>query len=276
MSENMPSKEAVDRLLSKIQGLIGLSAKLPNSRTAITASQKDKDTYEALWKDVDRGLATLTNAGFPFVNPNSHEDIESMWAWCISFGEPLGAPTRKKPNTLYRETIDRLEHLKQILSHADAPLEVQRELRESANRTNELFIIMAFREETLPFRKFAEAAALSVGLKAVFIDRQEPENAISEAILSAIRRATLVLCDLSFERPNCYFEAGFAKGALRRVVYSCRGDHDIRAHPQSEYRVHFDVDQFKITWWQPDKMDASRAELEERLSELLRQIGASS
>jgi hypothetical protein len=256
--------------------LIGLSAKLPNSRTAITASQKDKDTYEALWKDVDRGLATLTNAGFPFVNPNSHEDIESMWAWCISFGEPLGAPTRKKPNTLYRETIDRLEHLKQILSHADAPLEVQRELRESANRTNELFIIMAFREETLPFRKFAEAAALSVGLKAVFIDRQEPENAISEAILSAIRRATLVLCDLSFERPNCYFEAGFAKGALRRVVYSCRGDHDIRAHPQSEYRVHFDVDQFKITWWQPDKMDASRAELEERLSELLRQIGASS
>ena len=78
-----------------------------------------------------------------------------MWAWCVGFGESFGT-LRSKPRELYADTIERLKQMKEILSHADAPLEAQRELRESSRRANELFIIMAFRPETTPFRSIAE------------------------------------------------------------------------------------------------------------------------
>jgi len=179
---------------------------------------------------------------------------------------------RTKPRSLYRNTIEYLRQLRQVIVDADAPIEAQRELRESARRTNELFIIMAFRPETDSFRGIAESAALAVGLKAVVMDEQEPEDAISEGILSSIRRSTLVLCDLSFERPNCYFEAGFAKGAMRRVLFSCRTDHNLRANRTTEHRVHFDVDQFKTTWWDPEDLQPARNELEDRFSALSSEI----
>ena len=133
-------------------------------------------------------------------------------------------------------------------------------------------MIMAFRPETAAFRATAKSAALAAGLTPVVIDEREPENAISEAILTSIRRSTLVLCDLSFERPNCYFEAGFAKGAMRRVLFSCRADHNPRSSTSGQYRVHFDVDQMKITWWRADGLESAKAELVIRLHALLAEI----
>jgi hypothetical protein len=268
MADSLPSSDSIESLLKKIDALIGLGTKFPASRWQIKADLLDRERYETLWAEVDAELANVRTAGFPIANPNLHADLESMWAWCVGFGGKFGS-MRTRPHELYLGTIERLKELKTVLSDADAPLEAQRELRESALRTNELFIIMAFRTDTDPFRSIAESAASAVGLTPVVMDEQEPEQAISEAILSSIRRSTLVLCDLSFERANCYFEAGFAKGAMRRILFSCRSDHDLRRNPASEYRVHFDVDQFKITWWDAADLDTAQNELEGRLRALL-------
>jgi hypothetical protein len=275
MSERLPSSGSIDSLLAKIEALIGLGANFPANRGEIKADPGDADYYQTLWTEVDTELANLRNAGFLIVNPNLHKSLTAMWAWCIGLDGPLGK-LRVKPREVYADTIERLHRLREVLSHADAPLEVQREFRESARRTNELFVVMAIRSETEPFKTIARSAASAVGLTPVFIAEREPENAISEAILSSIRRSTLVLCDLSFERPNCYFEAGFAKGAMRRVLFSCRSDHNHRAHQNGEYRVHFDVDQLKITWWDSDNLSPAASELESRLRLLLREMGLAS
>jgi hypothetical protein len=179
-----------------------------------------------------------------------------------------------RPQELYADLVRQLTDLREILVNgADAPEEEFREFRESARRTNELFTIMAFRAEIEPFwQHVVEPAAAAVGLRPVRIDAEEPEAAISEAVLSSIRRATLVLCDLSFERPNCYFEAGFAKGSFRRVIFTARADHDPRAAHRGEYRVHFDVDQLRITFWNPEDLPRARAEVQERLANVLREI----
>ncbi len=271
MPESLPSPDSINSTLAKIEALIGLSAKFPASRFAIKVNPPDGERYERIWAEVDAELTKIRNAGFPIANPNLHSDLGSIWAWCVSFGDKFGE-LRTKPRDLYADTIQELQQLKDVLRHADAPLEVQRELRESALRTNELFMIMAFRPDTVPFRRIAESAALAVGMTPVVIDEQEPEAAISEAILSSIRRSTLVLCDLSFERPNCYFEAGFAKGAMRRVLFTCRADHNVRAQPSTEHRVHFDVDQFRITWWDSNDLNSARNEIENRLHTLLKEI----
>jgi nucleoside 2-deoxyribosyltransferase len=269
MPDNLPTSDGIGSLLNKIDALIGLGAKFPPSRFQIKAEGRDRARYAALWSAVDEEFNNIRNAGFPIANPNHHADLEGFWAWCISFGGSLG-DLRRKPRELYGGTITALSQLKDTLSHADAPFEAQREFRESARRTNELFVIMAFRPETLCFRKgIAEPAAEACGLTPITIDEQEPEEAISEAVLSSIRRSTVVLCDLTFERPNCYFEAGFAKGAMRRVLFSCRADHNLRAHPEAEHRVHFDVDQFKITWWDASDLSSGRVELEHRLHTIM-------
>lgn len=178
------------------------------------------------------------------------------------------------PRRLYGQFIQELQTLREALDHgADAPVEVLRDLQESTRRTNELFTIMAVRVETVPFwEQVVQPAADAVGLRAVLMSAAEPEAAISEEILSSIRRSMLVLCDLSFERPNCYFEAGYAKGAFRRILFTVRKDHDPRATALGAYRVHFDVDQLKFTFWDPDNLPAARDEVVNRLTAILRQI----
>jgi len=146
-------------------------------------------------------------------------------------------------------------------------------VRESIRRRNEMFVIMAFHDETDGFwEQVVEPVANSLSLSPVRIDRKETEVAISEEILSSIRRALLVLCDLSFERPNCYFEAGYAKGCFRRVLFTARHDHDPRASSRGPFKVHFDLDQLKITWWNPDNFSSAKHEVEERVRNTLNEI----
>ncbi len=178
------------------------------------------------------------------------------------------------PRKIYADLRADLERLRGRLNDAYAPLEMQREFRESARRTNEFFIIMPCDTGCASFlADIAKPAAEAVGLKPVVVERSEPEGAISEAILSGIRRSVLVLCDLTFARPNCYYEAGYAIGAFRRVILTCRDDHDPRKSPKPPLTVHFDVDQLKITWWSLENAQAAKAELESRLKMLLEELG---
>jgi hypothetical protein len=272
----MPTVAEIEALIAEIHALIGLSAAFPQSRWQLTPTQDYENRYRELWGHIEEGLAALRQAGFPLSHPNAHHSLRAMWAWCWNTDAPGGraAARMARPQELYEDLLRQLADLRGILTNgADAPEEVFREFREAARRTNELFTIMALRAETTPFwEQVVRPAAEAVGLRAVRIDAEEPEAAISEAILSSIRRATLVLCDLSFERPNCYFEAGFAKGSFRRVIFTARADHDPRAAVRGEYRVHFDTDQLKTTFWNPDDLPRARAEIEERLANLLRDI----
>ena len=265
----LPTANDVDRLLTEIEGIIGLSASFPQSRYELP-DRAEEDRYAQLGLSIHERLRCLRESGLPFVNPNPHHTLAAMWRWCWTL--PGGASGRiSRPRELYADLIMELRELKAAVSQgADAPGEVLRELRESALRTNELFVIVAFRDETLPFWSDVVLPSARVcGLRAVRVDRAEPEGAISEEILSSIRRALLVLCDLSFERPNCYFEAGFAKGSFRRVVFTARKDHDPRADHTGPYKIHFDVDQFKITWWEPDHLQSAQREVEDRIRSVL-------
>jgi transposase-like protein len=115
-------------------------------------------------------------------------------------------------------------------------------------------------------RRAAQLAIL-LGRLARIPPRHRPRYTAAERA-----RILAVLCDLSFERPNCYFEAGFAKGSFRRVIFTARADHDPRAAQRGEHRVHFDVDQLRITFWNPEDLPRARTEVEERLANVLREI----
>ena len=262
--EQLPRPEEVRVAIDEIVALIGLAASFPQSRFAEPAAE-DEHRYQTLWRSIDGFLIRLQKAGLPLRHRNPHRQLKEMWGY-IWAKDRSGRERKELPACLYEETQRELQALVEVLGEADVTEEVLRDLRESRRRTNELFVAMPFDPELNAFfEKVVEPAARAAGLDPVRIDRRPPEGYITEAILSTIRRAVLVLVDLTLERPNCYFEAGYARGAFRRAIFTCRADHDPRRTDRGSYRVHFDADTFPIIWWQPDDLASARAELEGRL-----------
>jgi nucleoside 2-deoxyribosyltransferase len=56
-----------------------------------------------------------------------------------------------------------------------------------------------------------------------------------------------VLADLTHARPSVYFEVGYAQGLGVPLLLTCRKDHYRAAHDNA--RVHFDLEQYKISFW---------------------------
>ncbi len=274
MNDALPTQQQVDEVLRKIDGIIGLSASFPQSRFHLRPDMSKAAQYEELYHEIQAFILELNRAGILFVNPNPHQGLAEIWAWCWSESEGGAARRMEKPAMLYKDLKEDLKALRDSLTVGfEARAEVLRELQESRRRTNQLFVIMAFRVETdCLWDKVIVPIAEELGLEPIRIDKQETESAISEEILSSIRRALLVLCDLSFERPNCYFEAGFAKGAFRRVIFSARSDHDPRNAATGQGKVHFDVDQYKISWWNPDNLHKAKDDLKSRIERVLADI----
>ena len=52
----------------------------------------------------------------------------------------------------------------------------------------------------------------------------------------------IVIADCTLQRPNVYFEAGFAMGLGRRLIWSCRAS-DIKD-------LHFDTRQYNFLAWE--------------------------
>lgn len=134
------------------------------------------------------------------------------------------------------------------------------------------FVAMAFRPEIdFLFADVFEPALSAVGLRAKRVDKEEPIATINEEILELIGSSSVVVADLTFERPSCYYEAGYAHALGRPVVLTAREDHNPFGTPRAEGApaVHFDLASHKITYWSPERLDALRAEVEARLRAVL-------
>jgi len=105
------------------------------------------------------------------------------------------------------------------------------------------------------------------GLQAKRVDLTEGRETINERILQLIDGSNLVIADLTYERQNCYFEAGYAQGKGIPVIYMARKDHDPRRPDRkvNDPRVHFDLDAHKITYWSEDDLKSARSELTLRI-----------
>jgi hypothetical protein len=102
-------------------------------------------------------------------------------------------------------------------------------------------------------------ACKSFDIKAIRVDEIEHQERITDVVLREIRRAEFIIADLSYERPNVYYEVGYA--------------HAIGKHPvliqKTGTTAHFDVAAYKIRDYQnatklKAKLRATLAELTSR------------
>lgn len=115
-----------------------------------------------------------------------------------------------------------------------------------------IFVVMPFNRahiDTLEARRRAVSKA-GKKLRTIRIDERPGAFPVVTEIMAAIQNANLVVCDLTDERPNVYFELGFAKGGNKPVICI--------AHAGTT--LHFDVAGFNTLFFETFK------ELEERLA----------
>ena len=78
------------------------------------------------------------------------------------------------------------------------------------------------------------------GIHAERVDEQQSNERITDRILESIRKAEFVIVDLTHERPNVFYEAGYAHALGKTPVYLARVGtpihFDIKDYPVIEYR----------------------------------------
>lgn len=117
------------------------------------------------------------------------------------------------------------------------------------------------------FREVIGPAAKEFDLEAKRVDFTDGPEMIAQRALALIDKACFVVCDLTHERPNCYFEGGYAFKKGIPCIWTAREDHDPRRHGRTvdNPKVHFDLDAFRMTYWSIENFEQAKKDLRERM-----------
>lgn len=105
-------------------------------------------------------------------------------------------------------------------------------------------------------------AVQDAGYEAKIISQHDHVNLIDDEIVALLRQSKFVVADFTGNRGGVYFEAGFARGLERPVIWTCRQSELVRT---DEQRLHFDVNHFNFLPWEPDALPDFRRRLENRI-----------
>lgn len=105
------------------------------------------------------------------------------------------------------------------------------------------FVAMSFHPSMSPAFDDGIKPAIETdcGLQALRVDRVEHNDPITDRILAGIRSAQVVVADFTLQRQGVYFEAGYALGLGRIVIWTC--------HKAEEEKLHFDTRQYNHILW---------------------------
>lgn len=114
------------------------------------------------------------------------------------------------------------------------------------------FVAMAFGhgDTDAVYDKWIKKAIRAAGLAPIRVDRIIHIDRVDSKIRGEIKKADVVVADLTYTRPSVYWEAGFAERESP-VIYTCRSDH-LRDRPDDDFgnfRVHFDLRNANIITW---------------------------
>jgi hypothetical protein len=91
------------------------------------------------------------------------------------------------------------------------------------------------------------ALRIDCKLDPIRIDKEEHNEKICDKIIAEIKLSQFLVADFTLHRQGVYFEAGFALGLGRQVIWMCRDDELAKAH--------FDTRQYSyIVWTIPEDL----------------------
>ncbi len=129
-----------------------------------------------------------------------------------------------------------------------------------APQQEQVFVIMKFGDKRLDsaYEGVVKAVAAEFSLKSLRIDEVQDSGKITDQVLQNIAVSRVVLADLSGERPNCYYETGFAHALGKDIILTIqKGD-----------QIHFDLASHRFILWETEA--ELRQSLRERFAAILR------
>lgn len=126
-------------------------------------------------------------------------------------------------------------------------------------RNTVCFVAMSFAKEHAGiFEEAIEPAILESGYEPIRVDKHEYNDKINDKIIAEIRRCKFMVADFTGHKGGVYYEAGFAKGLDRVVIFTCSNEKNERDG------LHFDTRDYNHILWE------SHEQLRERLVDRIR------
>jgi hypothetical protein len=138
-------------------------------------------------------------------------------------------------------------------------------LGRGAIQTRIVFMAMQFGDDDLTrvVNECFRPAVARAGFELRVLSDKPRAGSIDDQLRVALRTSRFALADLTHGNHGAYWEAGFAEGLGRPVIYTCR------KAEWDERRTHFDTNHLQTIIWEPDKLDDTGAQLTAMIRETL-------
>ncbi len=129
------------------------------------------------------------------------------------------------------------------------------ELKRSKSDSQNAFMAMKFGNDTLDtvYNKCFKNAVEQTGFKLKRLDEEIKTGVIDNLLRVEIRKSKFLVADLTENNHGVYWEAGFAEGLNKPVIYTCEKKYF------DETGTHFDTNHCQTIIWEDEKLeDASK------------------
>lgn len=98
---------------------------------------------------------------------------------------------------------------------------------------------------------YFKPAVLQTGYNLLRLDDKPQAGLIDIRLRQEIKTSKFIIADLTHSNLGAYWEAGFAEGIGKPVIYTCRSDMSDKA------KLHFDVSHHLTIFWDPKDLDSA-------------------
>lgn len=125
---------------------------------------------------------------------------------------------------------------------------------------NFVFILMSFHPDMDPIYEAIKEVGEEFDLRIERVDEDPGDYKITDKIITSIEESLFIIADLTHERPNVYFELGYARGLDKFVIQA--------SHKDS--KLHFDIQDWNTSFYRDSR--ELQANLRKRIPRVLGQI----
>lgn len=131
--------------------------------------------------------------------------------------------------------------------------ELYEELQHNHSTSRTAFMAMQFGDTELNavYASCFQPAVGATGFTLKKLDEGQPAGLIDDRLRVEIRQARFLIADLTHQNRGAYWEAGFAEGLGRPVIYTCRKD----VFEDETKGPHFDTNHHLTVMWEPGKLE---------------------
>ncbi|WP_158934066.1 hypothetical protein [Burkholderia sp. S171] len=124
------------------------------------------------------------------------------------------------------------------------------------------FMAMQFDPDLLRIvDEYFKPAVARAGFELKLLTDNQPAGLIDDQLRVALRTARFVIADLTHANNGAYWEAGFAEGLGRPVIYTCRRSEWNEIDERGRRKVHFDTSHLVTIIWSPDDLQDAATKL---------------